>query len=83
LNTDNERKQELIRRWNSGYKWLGTKEEDSNNKGFANDGNPYNHKLFLKGMERMEGIEIELRELGITDKDYLTENAVKTFTTPL
>ena len=80
--TKAQKKKELLKRWHSGYKWLGDKEHDSNKlvEKLANDGGEYNHQLFLAGVRRMEQIEDDLREVGVTDKDYNTSSAVETFT---
>ena len=74
-----DRKKELIASWHKGYDWLTTKEHGPV-IGLANDGNPYDHRLFMAGNRRMERIEDELRELGATELDFNTKRAVEIFT---
>jgi hypothetical protein len=74
-----DRKKELIASWHKGYDWLTTKEHGPV-IGLANDGNPYDHRLFMAGNRRMERIEDELRELGATEFDFNIKRAVEIFT---
>ena len=47
-------------RWQTGLQWLKDHEEDPTNPGKANNGEWYDHDLYLAGCKRMEDIEAHL-----------------------
>jgi hypothetical protein len=81
-NEKEDRKKELIASWHKGYEWLASKEHGPV-LGLTNDGNPYDHQLFMAGVKRMEQIENELHELGATEFDYNRTRAVEQFAEPV
>jgi hypothetical protein len=73
----------LLEKWSKAYQLLIEQEHNPDDLKLNRAGNPYDHDKFLLMCLVLEKLEDQLRELGVTEKDYAKQRGVEVFTSSL